>query len=49
MVTVTDMVTNERHFIVIGGYNGTALDSTEVLTNNGWTPGKIFDKHISLS
>ena len=39
---VTDEITYDEFVIVTGGeYNGIFLDSTEILIDNQWNPGKI--------
>ena len=37
--TIVDKVTKEKIPMVTGGYNGGALDSTELLINGMWQPG----------
>jgi hypothetical protein len=42
--TITDQETKEKIVVVSGGYNGSFLDSTEILLNGEWVAGKNLKK-----
>ena len=47
--TITDQETKEKIVIVVGGYNGNFMDTTEILSNGEWVSGINHKQFLYLS